>query len=118
MDIISYARNFLVFIKHDKSDDPIGLFIPVSWRDTDKYGEKNFRKFELNKSPSIKFIEQPFAFYFHNNEIKQLLWKNEESALLFSNDKHFLSISGGLQINSDRMKADSLYFRNDCWQWP
>jgi hypothetical protein len=53
LDIISSARYVLVFIKHDKSEDPIGLSIPVSWRDTDKYGEKNYRNFELKAPASI-----------------------------------------------------------------
>jgi|LauGreDrversion4_2_1035121.scaffolds.fasta_scaffold3787252_1 hypothetical protein len=50
--------------------------------------------------------------------MKILNWKNEESALFYSNTKSFFGISGGLHIMNDRKKNDVCMLRKDCWEWP
>jgi hypothetical protein len=67
---------------------------------------------------SIELVDKPCVFYFENEEIKILNWKNEESALFYSNNKLFFGISGGLHIMNDRMKNDVCMFTNNCWEWP
>jgi len=74
-----------------------------------------YRNFESPAVKSIELIDKPYAFYFENDEIKFIDWKNKESALFYSNNKSFFGISGSLHIMNDRTKHDTCLFRNDCW---
>ena len=57
--------------KEGKKTKIIGMYVPMTFKDT--------HKLEKDNKVELELTDAPFGFYFDNNDIKCLIYKNQQT---------------------------------------
>ena len=97
----------------------IGMYVPIIFKDTIK-PNGNFRV-------ELDLTDAPVGFYFDDDDIKYLIYKNKQTKPNFQSYSAqnkgkesgiFFGVAEGFSISNNRLSRDFNNFKTDNWEFP